>query len=204
MTALKALAGQRELLLVGDSKLLSRGNIIAMHTAKVAFIAPASKAYLPTEVLGGLDIEQASPVDYAASRDAAKPLTQRGTYRVLEGTIRLPAKRGRGQTEPELQLRCVFVWSSARAQAAVASRAKKLSRATDDLERLERGWAAATIAGPTRSASASRSSPGAARSPPTYAPRSAPTPPPASRPLPGPSTRPPWTPTPPAMAGMGC
>jgi len=139
MTALKALAGQRELLLVGDSKLLSRGNIIAMHTAKVAFIAPASKAYLPTEVLGGLDIEQASPVDYAASRDAAKPLTQRGTYRVLEGTIRLPAKRGRGQTEPELQLRCVFVWSSARAQAAVASRAKKLSRATDDLERLERG-----------------------------------------------------------------
>ena len=87
MTALKALAGQRELLLVGDSKLLSRGYIIAMHTAKVAFIAPASKAYLPTEVLGGLDLEQASPVDYAASRDAAKPLTQRGTYRVLEGTI---------------------------------------------------------------------------------------------------------------------
>jgi transposase len=94
MTALKDLAGQRELLLVGDSKLLSRGNIVAMNTAKVASIAPASKTYLPTEFLGGLDIEQASPVDYVASRDAAKPPTQPGTYRLLEGTVTLPARRG--------------------------------------------------------------------------------------------------------------
>jgi hypothetical protein len=78
MTALKDLAGQRELLLVGDSKLLSRGNIVAMNTAKVASIAPASKTYLPTEFLGGLDIEQASPVDYVASRDAAKPPPSQG------------------------------------------------------------------------------------------------------------------------------
>jgi transposase len=139
MTALKDLAGERSLLLVGDSKLISRGNIVAMNTAKVAFIAPASKTYLPTELLGGLDIEQASPVDYVASRDAGKPPTQRGTYRVVEGTVTLPARRGRRQPEPDLQVRCVFVWSSARAQAAAASRAKKLERATGDLQRLERG-----------------------------------------------------------------
>lgn len=139
MTALKRLAGERSLLLVGDSKLISRGNIVAMSTAKVAFIAPASKTYLPADVLGGLDWSQASPVDYVASRDGGKPPTQRGTYRVLEGTVRLPAKRGRRQTEPDLQVRCVLVWSSARAQAAVSSRAKKLDRATGDLERLQRG-----------------------------------------------------------------
>jgi hypothetical protein len=47
MTRLKELAGQRELLLVGDSKLVSRGNIVAMNTARVACIAPAGKPTCP-------------------------------------------------------------------------------------------------------------------------------------------------------------
>jgi transposase len=136
MTQLKALAGQRELLLVGDSKLLSRGNIVAMTTAKVAFIAPAAKPYLPTARLAGLDPAAAAPVDYLAERDQTKPPEQRGSYRVLEGTITLAGKR---KTEPDLVVRCVFVWSSARAQAAATSRAKKLDRARDDLQRLQRG-----------------------------------------------------------------
>ena len=58
---------------------------------------------------------------------------------MLEGTVTLPARRGHRQREPELVVRCVFVWSSARAQAATASRAKKLDRAREDLQRLERG-----------------------------------------------------------------
>src|SRR6266540_2560133 len=41
MQGLKQLAGQRGLLLVGDSKLISRGNVMAMNAARVAFIAPA-------------------------------------------------------------------------------------------------------------------------------------------------------------------
>jgi transposase len=139
MTALKEVAGQRSLLLVGDSKLISRGNILAMNTAEVCFIAPASKTYLPASVLGGLDRSQATPVDYVASRDLGTPPQQQGTYRVLEGTVRLPARRGRRQSEPDLMVRCVFVWSSARAQAAATSRAKKLDRATGDLQRLQRG-----------------------------------------------------------------
>src|SRR6266498_1987593 len=55
MQALKELAGTRKVLLVGDSKLLSRGNILAMNKAKVRFIAPASKAYLPAAHLGALE-----------------------------------------------------------------------------------------------------------------------------------------------------
>jgi hypothetical protein len=94
-------------------------------------------------VLGGLAVGQASPVDYVASRDAGKPPIQRGAYRVLEGTVALagkPArKRSRRPATPDLEVRCVFVWSSARAQAAAASRAKKLDRARDDLARLQRG-----------------------------------------------------------------
>ncbi len=143
MEGLKELAGTRQMLLVGDAKLISRGNIVAMTTARVSFIAPASKTYLPASVLGGLEVGQASPVDYVAERDQATPPSQRGAYRVLEGTVILagkPArKRSRRPATPDLAVRCVLVWSSARAQAAAASRAKKLDRAGGDLQRLQRG-----------------------------------------------------------------
>jgi transposase len=136
MEGLKALAGQRKVLLVGDSKLVSRGNIQAMNTAKVCFIAPASKTYLPAEQLRALEVEAATPVDYVAERDQDLPPGRRGSYRVVAGGITLKAKR---KADPDLAVRCVFVWSSARAQAAAQSRAKKLDRARADLERVQRG-----------------------------------------------------------------
>jgi Domain of unknown function (DUF4277)/Transposase DDE domain len=136
MTRLKELAGQRDLLLVGDSKLLSRGNILAMNTARVTFIAPAGKPYLPAEQLRALDVQAGRPVDYVAERDQETPPERRGSYRVVEGGITLKAKR---TAEPDLAVRCVFVWSSARAQAAATSRAKKLDRARADLQRVRRG-----------------------------------------------------------------
>jgi hypothetical protein len=136
MTALKELAGGRGLLLVGDSKLVSRGNIVAMNTAKVAFIAPAGKPYLPAAQLAALELEAATPVDYLAERDHGSLPEQGGGYRVVEGGITLPARR---KADADLRVRCVFVWSSARAQAAATSRAKKLDRARADLERVQRG-----------------------------------------------------------------
>jgi Domain of unknown function (DUF4277) len=136
MTALKELAGPRKVLLVGDSKLISRGNIQAMNTAQVCFIAPASKTYLPAEHLRALNPQAATPVDYVAERDQDLLPEQRGSYRVVEGGITLKAKR---TTEPDLAVRCVYVWSSARAQAAATSRAKKLDRARADLDRVQRG-----------------------------------------------------------------
>jgi transposase len=136
MQALLELAGEQRFLLVGDSKLISRGNVIAMNQAQVRFIGPAGKSYLPTSRLSALDREAALPVAYAAERDRGKPAEQRGAYRVLEGEVTLAGKRA---ADPELRVRCVFVWSSARAQAAASNRAKKLERARGDLERLERG-----------------------------------------------------------------
>lgn len=136
MKALQELAGKQRFLLVGDSKLISRGNVLAMNKAEVTFIAPAGKSYVPTELLSGLDREAAIPVEYVAERDLGKPLEERGSYRALEGEVTLPGKRA---SDPDLQVRCVFVWSSARAQAAAANRTKKLERARGDLQRLERG-----------------------------------------------------------------
>jgi hypothetical protein len=78
----------------------------------------------------------ATLVDYVAERDQGKPPEQRGSYRVVEDTMITTGKR---KTGPVLQVRRVFVWSSARAGAAATARARKLERATGDLERLQRG-----------------------------------------------------------------
>jgi transposase len=87
-------------------------------------------------VLAALDPAVATPVDYLAERDQGKPADQRGSYRVIEDTMTLVGKR---KADPVLQVRRVLVWSSARAQAAATARARKLERATSDLERLARG-----------------------------------------------------------------
>jgi Domain of unknown function (DUF4277) len=91
MTALRELAGERGLLLVGDSKLLWRGNIIAMHQARVGFIAPAAKPYLPAARLGALDPKAATAVDYVAERDQGSPAEQRGSYRAWRAPSPWPA-----------------------------------------------------------------------------------------------------------------
>ena len=136
MRALRKLAGERRFLLIGDSKLVSYANLRAIMAAEVDFIAPASKTYVPAEVLAALDPQAATPVDYLAERDAGKPPDQRGSYRVVEDTMTITGKR---KADPVLQVRRVFVWSSARAGAAATARARKLERATGDLERLGRG-----------------------------------------------------------------
>jgi transposase len=136
MEALRRLAGPRRFLLVGDTKLLSYPNIAAMIGAKVSFLAPASKAFVPADVLAGCDHNAATPVDYIAQRDISRPADKRGHYRVVEDTMTITGPR---KKDPTFTLRRVFVYSSARAGAAATARAKKLDRARDDLTRLTRG-----------------------------------------------------------------
>jgi transposase len=136
MRALAELAAERRFLVVGDSKLVSYANLRDIMAAGVGFIAPASKTYVPAEVLASLDPAMATPVDYVAERDQGKPPAQRGSYRVVQDTMTITGKR---TTDAVLQVRRVFVWSSARAAAAATARARKLERATGDLERLQRG-----------------------------------------------------------------
>jgi transposase len=136
MRALRQLAGPRRFLVVGDSKLVSYANLRAIMAAEVDFIAPASKTYVPAEVLAALDPQAAAPVDYLAERDQHKPPGRRGSYRVIQDTMTITGKR---KADPPLRVRRVFVWSSARAGAAATARARKLERATGDLERLQRG-----------------------------------------------------------------
>lgn len=136
MTELQKIAQPRDFLLIGDSKLVSYGNVAAMIDAGAGFIAPASKAYTPAAVLAGLDLDSATEVGYVAQRDAGTPADQRGRWRVTEDTMTLTGKRKR---DPVLTLRRVFVHSTARARAAATARARKLDRATADLDRLVNG-----------------------------------------------------------------
>ncbi|MEV4581433.1 IS1634 family transposase [Nonomuraea jabiensis] len=136
MQALQRLAGPQRVLMVGDSKLISYANLAAMITGGADFIAPASKVFVSAETLAGLDLATASAVDYVAARDEGKPADRRGVWHVSEDTMTLAGPR---KKDPILTMRRVFVHSSARAQAAATTRAKKLERARDDLARLERG-----------------------------------------------------------------
>jgi transposase len=88
------------------------------------------------DVLAGCDYDAALGIDYVAERDADKARDERGSYRVSEDTMVI---KGKKKSEPDLELRRVFVWSSARAGAAAKARVKKLERARGDLERLGRG-----------------------------------------------------------------
>ena len=137
MESLRAMCGPRQFLLVGDTKLISFGNVASMTAAGTTFIAPASKAYVDADQLraaGAMDLVE---VDYVAQRDATKLAEQRGRYRVGEDTWAMaPAKHHKGNA---IELRRIFVWSSADAGAAAVARAKKLDRASEDLGGLARG-----------------------------------------------------------------
>jgi hypothetical protein len=135
MNQLKTLAGSRDFLMIGDSKLVSYGNVTAMIDAGVTFIAPLAASRVPEGLFAGLDPTTATVVDYLAERDEDKPLWQRGSYRVCEDTTDLAGPR---KKDPVHRLRRILVYSTANAAAAAKARASKLARARTDLDTLTR------------------------------------------------------------------
>jgi transposase len=139
MTALKKIAGPKTFLLIGDSKLVSYDNVAAVIKQRCTFLAPASKTYVQAAELAACDLEEATEVSYVAGRDAGKRPDQIGRWHVLEDTVPFQIRNSKRKKDPPVVVRRIFVHSSARAQGAAASRAKKLARAQDDLDRLTRG-----------------------------------------------------------------
>ena len=139
MTALKKIAGTRTFLLIGDSKLISCDNVAAITGKGCTFLAPASKTYVKAAELAACDLAQATQVSYVAQRDEHKSPEQRGRWHVLEDARPFRIRNPKRKKDPPIEVRRIFVHSSARASAAATSRAKKLARARDDLDRLTRG-----------------------------------------------------------------
>ncbi len=131
---MQKMAGRKDLLLVGDSKLISYGNVAAMDAAGVRFVAPLGAARTPDEVFAGLDLAAAAKVDYVAERHKYLPEHRRDTYHLLEGDDAVLTKKG----QPDLRCRRVFVYSSANARAQATNRARKLGKAQPELEKLAR------------------------------------------------------------------
>ncbi|MFC8553486.1 IS1634 family transposase [Streptomyces sp. NPDC057273] len=134
MTTLRKVAAPRDFLMVGDSKLVSYPNLLALQEAGVKFIAPAPAAKIPDGLFAGLDLGEARLVDYTAGRDAGKPPGQRGQYRVLEDTQTLTGPRKR---DPGVTVRRVLVHSTANATAQQAARDRRLEQAREELDKLQ-------------------------------------------------------------------
>ncbi len=135
MTHLKTLAGTRDFLMIGDSKLISYGNVTAMAGQQVTFIAPLAAARVPQGLFAGLDLQEAAIVEYVAQRDEGKPADKRCVYRVLEDVHELAGPR---KSDPVVKLRRILVHATANQQAAERNRATKLERARHDLDKLTR------------------------------------------------------------------
>jgi transposase len=127
------MAGERDFLMVADSKLVSYSNIRAMLAAGAQFIAPAPAAQVKDKVYGALDPAQATVVDWTPDRDAGKPAERRETYRVLEDTHTLTGPR---KSDPVLPVRRILVHSTANAVGQQAARDKRLAKAAEDLNKL--------------------------------------------------------------------
>ena len=137
MEALRKMAGEKTFLLVGDSKLVSYTNLSAVVAAGVTFVAPASKSYVGTDVLAACDKALASAVAYVPERHTARNTPgEAPVYLVYEDTMTISGPR---KTDPAVDLRRVYVWSSGNAQAAVANRTRKCDRAAEDLAKVTRG-----------------------------------------------------------------
>ncbi|HEX9542729.1 MAG TPA: IS1634 family transposase, partial [Streptosporangiaceae bacterium] len=139
MTELKKIAGAKTFLLIGDSKLVSYDNVAAITGKGCTFLAPASKTYVKAAELAACDLAQATEVSYIAQRDEHKSPEQRGRWHVLEDSQPFQIRHRKRKKDPPIDVRRIFVHSTARAAAAATSRAKKLARARDDLDRLARG-----------------------------------------------------------------
>jgi len=135
MHHLQTLAGTPGFLMVGDSKLLSYGNVTAMNNAGVGFLAPLAAARVPAGLFAGIDPATTTTVDYTAARDAGKPADRRCVYRVTEDVMHLAGPR---KSDPIHQLRRILVHSSANQAAAGNARRLKLDKARTELDTLTR------------------------------------------------------------------
>jgi hypothetical protein len=141
MGHLRTVAGSRNFLLVGDSKLIdiSYTNVTAMTDADVMFIAPLAAARVPDALFAGLDPAVAEFVAYIAERDDDKPCWDRDTYRVREDNMGLPGPR---KKDSAYRLRRILVHSTAnataQAKACANKRARARARARTDLDALTR------------------------------------------------------------------
>jgi transposase len=136
MNSLRTMAAAKDFLLVADSKLVSYANVSALIAAGTGFIAPAPASKVDDAVYAALDLAKATVVDYVPVRDENTPAHNRETYRVLEDVHVLSGPRKR---DPQLTVRRILVHSTGNARGQARAREKRLAKAREELDKLQRG-----------------------------------------------------------------
>jgi transposase len=132
---LKAALQRSDFLLCGDTALVSEGNLRALISDGIAFLAPLPASWgSHKRYLEELSPERLAPIDYVSERQHNLPAQQRTRYRGAELPWPLTLQDG-----THAQLRALFVHSSEEEAAIRKSRARSLQRAEEQLERVQRG-----------------------------------------------------------------
>lgn len=111
-------------LVVGDSKLLSAGNVRAFERRRLRFVCPHRKDAPMRRRLAAVDEETLLPLAYRPERHKGEP-----RYLARAGTLTLAG----------LELRALYVLSLDDRDAARAQRERQLARAEDEIAKLNRG-----------------------------------------------------------------
>ncbi|MCX4682013.1 hypothetical protein OG413_43285 [Streptomyces sp. NBC_01433] len=130
--ALKALAGERRLLMVADSKLYSWDDIGAPLAAEADFIAPVPASKISDEFWAGPDLQQ--PRAGGLHRLAGGAPAARAA-RALPRPSGHPAHPRARKRDPVLQMRRILVHSTGNAAGQRRARTKRLAKATAELEK---------------------------------------------------------------------
>lgn len=133
MMALKAAARRDDFTLVGDTKLISRKNVLAACEAGIRFCGPAPAAKELDEAYRAIPREEFRPLSYASEREDGKPVDERTAYLGAERSWELTDPKGRRHV-----VRRVFVISAEEQAACRKNRARQMEKAEAELSKVQK------------------------------------------------------------------
>jgi transposase len=130
---LKELAKRDNLIMVGDTKLISQPNIIAACRAGVQFCAPAPASDTFRKVFLSIPPEEFQPLAYSSEREERKAPEERSSFLGAERAWVVYDRK----TKEAFPVRCIYVRSSEEQAACRANRARQMERAEGLLRKVE-------------------------------------------------------------------
>ena len=135
MRALQEHARCRELVLIGDSKLLSAASRTALLEAKLGYLAPLARTPEPRAACLAIAPECWQPLAYVSAREQAKAPEERTTSQGYDSTVAVVVAGQHG--EARYRLRRLFVIRSEERAACRRNRARQRQRAEAEIERIQ-------------------------------------------------------------------
>lgn len=133
MMALKKAARRDDFTLVGDTKLISRKNVLAACETGIRFCGPAPASKELDDAFRAIPREEFRPLSYVSEREEGKPVAERTVYLGAERTWELTDPKGKRYV-----VRRVFVISSEEQAACRKNRARQMEKAEAELRKVQK------------------------------------------------------------------